>query len=253
MTAMIEVRESVPFPFAGDKYVVSTANPGELEIRNSRYTTHADIGAFMDGAGDWQIMAPYPTDPFSEEIDSSLVAVLVKRDPRYVTALKAQAFIEENDLHDEPGPVNLRALFRSLGGTFMQPGALSVRDEKRYPGRTARIHGDGDISLFRKDGEDTVRRNELLALTIATYALDDTAGDEYGRGRRDLVLGDARWDHPKTHFFAAMLQVTAEDAARAVGIPAAETVGNELKVDPATVQDAHQLWNEITHPEQPRN
>ncbi|HEX9088081.1 MAG TPA: hypothetical protein VF867_11195, partial [Arthrobacter sp.] len=105
---------------------------------------------------------------------------------------------------------------------------------------------------FRKDGEDTVRRNELLALTIAAYALDDD-GHDYGRGRRDLSLGDARWGHPKAHFFAAMLQVTAEDAARAVGIPAAEAIGNELKVDPCTVQDAHQLWNEITYPEQPRS
>jgi len=249
MTFVIEVRDGVPFTLDGDECVISTAHHGDLEIRNGRSMTCAAIGTFMDG--DWQIMAPYPTDPFTEDIDPGLIAVLVKRDPRYIMALKAQAFIEEHDLHDEPGPVNLRALFRSLGGTFMQPGALTVRDENRYPGRTARIHGDGDISLFRKDGEDAVRRNELLALTIAAYALDDT-DHEYGRGRRDLCLGDARWDHPKLHFFAAVLQVTAEDAARAIGIQAAETIGNELKVDPATVQDAHQLWNEITHPEQPR-
>lgn len=252
MTSMIEVRDGAPVMAGSEQLVISTAGNGDLEIRNGRYSTYSAFGGFV--AEDWQIMAPYPTDPFSDDIDPSLIAVLVKRDPRYVTALKARAFIEEYDLHDEPGPVNLRALFRSLGGTFMQPGALSVRDEKRYPGRTARIHGDGDISLFRKDGEDTVRRNELLALTIAAYALDDE-DHEYGRGRRgrrDLSLGDARWDHPKTHLFAAMLQVTAEDAAGAIGIPAAETIGHELKVDPCTVQDAHQLWNEITHPEQPR-
>ena len=64
---------------------------------------------------------------------------------------------------------------------------------------------------------------------------------------------DARRDHTEAHLFAAMILVPQVlGADRSIDIAAAEEIGAELKVDPATVQDAYQLWHEITHPEQPK-
>jgi hypothetical protein len=67
-----------------------------------------------------------------------------------------------------------------------------------------------------------------------------------------VSLGDARSSHLEAHIFAAMMLVPQEDAAGAVDIATAEEIGSELKVDPCAVQDAHQLWHEITNPEFPR-
>lgn len=214
---------------------------------------HLDFGGFI--ADTWEIIAPYATDPFSIDIDPDVVAVLVKRDERYRTALKAREYIKDNDLHEDLGPVSIRAHFRSMGGTVIQPGGLSDGDAKRFPGRTARIHGPGDITLFLQDGESEILRRELMALTIATQALlflDGGYEDGYHRGTLDLVLGNARWDHSDAHFFAAMLLTPEVEAARAVDIPGAEVIGRELKVDPATVQDAHQIWDAIMNPAMPQ-
>ncbi|MBG0741064.1 hypothetical protein IV500_16955 [Paeniglutamicibacter antarcticus] len=198
-----------------------------------------------------------PTNPFNEEIDPAVVAALVRRSKRYQAARVARDFIKAKDLHEEAGSVGLRALLRSMGGTIIQPGGLAERDETRFRGRTARIHGPGDITLFLKGREGEVLRRELMALTIAvkelewhSYNDDDTRC--YIRGPLDVSLGDARHGHTEAHIFAAMMLVPQQDAAGAVDIAAAEKVGAELRVDPATVQDAHQLGHEITHPEQPK-
>jgi hypothetical protein len=209
---------------------------------------------FGEFVGDWEVVRPYPTSPFSDEIDPSVVAVLVKRSKRYRSALVARDFTRANDLHDDPGPVALRALVRHLGGTVIQPGGLSDRDAERFPGRTARLHGPSDITIFLQDGEDEVRRRELMALTIAVRQLEWERYEEgYDRGPLDVSLGDARRTHPEAHLFAAMILVPRDpNAPRSIDIATAEEIGAELKVDPATVQDAYQLWHEITHPEQPK-
>lgn len=249
---IITVRNGISFKLDSHEYTPIPSQRGaDLDLKTPG-ARHADAILFGEFVGDWELVRPYPTDPFHDEIDPALLAVLVKRSERYKTALAARKFIREHDLHEEPGPVGLRALFRSLGGTMIQPGGLSDRDAERYPSRTARIHGPGDITLFLREGEDQARRNELLALTIAAWALDEAYESDYHVGYRDLQLGDARGTHPKAHFFASMMLVPQQSAAAAVDIEAAEEIGAELRVDPATVQDAHQLWNEITNPEQPR-
>lgn len=246
------VRNGVPFKLDGHDYTPVLSQHGadlDLKTAGARHPDSVVFGEFV--GNDWEVVRPYPTDPFNDEIDPALVAVLVKRPERYKTALAARGFIKDKDLHEEHGPVGLRALFRSLGGTVIQPGGLSDRDAERFPGRTARIHGPGDITLFLQEGEGQARRNELLALTIAAYVQDERLEEFYG-GARDLCLGDARSAHLKAHIFAAMMLVPRADAAGAVDIATAVEIGAELRVDPATVQDAHQLWDEITNPEQPR-
>jgi hypothetical protein len=80
--------------------------------------------------------------------------------------------------------------------------------------------------------------------------------DGYAHGPLDLNLGDARRTHPDAHLFAAMLLVPEEDAAAAageiIGLNDLEEIAQGLKVDVCTLQDAHQLWEEITRPEQPK-
>lgn len=257
MTAFIEVRRDTPVQVDGKTFTLEARPTGGLVQRHSQarssWGQHLDFGGFI--ADTWEIMAPYVADPFGSVVDPDVVAVLVKRDERYRTALKARGYIKDNDLHEDVGPVSIRAHFRSMGGTVIQPGGLSDRDVERFPGRTARIHGPGDITLFLQEGESELLRRELMALTIASQALLSLEGayeEGYHRGALDLALGNSRWDHKEAHFFAAMLLVPQVEAARAVDIPAAEEVGRELKVDPATVQDAHQLWDTITNPALPQ-
>lgn len=251
MTEFIEVRDCVPFQLGGNE-VRLTAQGDLFHFIEGGWASYKSPGDFI--AKEWEIVRPYPTNPFSDEVDPAVVAVLVKRSQRYCTALAARAFVKENDFHEDPGPVSLRALFRHLGGTVIQPGGLSDRDAERFPGRTARMHGPSDITIFLQDGEDEVRRRELMALTIAVRQLEWERYEEgYDRGPLDLCLGDARRTHPDAHLFAAMMLVPRDpDAPRSIDIDAAEEIGAELKVDPAIVQDAYQLWHEITHPEQPR-
>lgn len=254
MTEFIEIRDGVPFTLDGKERVHErTHGQADLEIRADG-SRHADMVMFGEFVGDWEVVRPYPTDPFTDEIDPTVVAVLVKRPERYRTALAARDFIRENDLHDDPGPVALRALFRHLGGIVIQPGGLSERDAERFPGRTARIHGPSDITIFQQDGEDEVRRRELMALTIAVRHLGWERYEEgYYCGPLDVPLGDARRTHPEAHLFAAMMLVPRDPSApRSIDIPTAEEIGARLLVDPATVQDAYQLWHEITYPEQPK-
>ncbi|MET4143853.1 hypothetical protein [Arthrobacter sp. UYCo732] len=252
MTEFIEAREGMPFQLDGKESTITRGPRGlYLDVTNG-FSKAIALGEIV--AKEWEVVRPYPTDAFNDEIDPGVSAVLIKRPTRYRTALAARAFIKGRDLHEEAGPVGLRALFRSFGGTVIQPGGLSDRDAERFPGRTARIHGPGDITIFLQDGEDQACRNELMALVIAVQELRwETYEDCYYQGSLDLSLGDARNTHPVAHFFAAMLLVPQDYAARAVDIPSAESVGAELKVEPATVQDAHQLWNAITNPEQPRS
>lgn len=251
MTDFVEARNGVPFQFDGTEGIV-TCRPHDLylEVPGGRSKAF-QFGDFVSDR--WEAVRPYPTEGFDDDIDPDVVAVLVKRSKRYLTALAARDFIKEKDVHEEPGPVGLRGLFRSMGGTVIQPGGLSGRDADRFPGRTARIHGPSDVTLFLQEGEDEVRRRELMALTIAMLELWSEVYDDCSyHGPLDLSLGDARRTHTEAHIFAAMLLVPQADAAGAVDIAAAEEIGAELKVGPCTVQDAHQLWNEITYPEQPK-
>ncbi|MBG0738784.1 hypothetical protein IV500_05040 [Paeniglutamicibacter antarcticus] len=252
MSDFIELRNGVPFKLDSKTMRLDVRRNGEFEFGGPGcWLMNPAFGQFP--YDDWEMVPPYPTNPFNDEIDPTVVAVLVKRSKRYRTALAARAFIKAKDLHEEAGSVGLRALFRSMGGIIIQPGGLTERDAERFPGRTARIHGPGDITLFFQDGDGQARRRELVALTIAVQELRwETYEDCYNHGPLDLSLGDARRDHLEAHLFAAMLLVPQEDAARAVDIAAAEKIGAELRVDPDTVQDAHQLWHEITHPEQPK-
>lgn len=252
MTGFIEVCDGVPFLLDGKQCTLTAVDDRlHVEIQDG-WSSSRSFGGFV--AKEWEIVHPYPTNPFSDEIDPDIIAVLVKRPKRYLTALAARDFIEAKDLHEEPGPVGLRALFRSMGGISIQPGGLSDRDAARFQPRTARLHGPSDITLFLQDGEDEVRRRELMALTMAVSQLEWERYEEgYDRGPLDLNLGDARSTHPEAHLFAAMMLVPHEpDAERSIDIATAEEIGAELKVDPATVQDAYQLWHEITHPEQPK-
>ncbi|QOD06048.1 hypothetical protein [Pseudarthrobacter sp. BIM B-2242] len=251
MSEFIEVRSGIPFELDGDSISGELAANGTLRFSSSGAAWFPMFGGFVHDV--WEVVRPYPTSPFSETVDRNLIAVLVKRSKRYLTAVAASAFIKAYDLHEEEGPVHLQALFRSLGGTVIHPGGISSRDDERFPGRTARIHGPGDISLFLREGEDRVHRRELMALTIAAQQLQsEIYEDGYYRGPRDLCLGDARQTHPEEHFFAAMLLVPEDYAARASTLTTARTVGRDLLVDTATVQDAFQLWALITNPEQPK-
>lgn len=251
MPEFIEVRDGIPFQLDGDSISGQLGANGTLRFSSSGASWFPQFGGFVHDV--WEVVRPYPTSPFSDEVDRNLIAVLVKRTKRYLTAVAARAFIRAYDLHEEEGPVRLQALFRSQGGTIIHPGGLSSRDAERFPGRTARIHGPGDISLFLREGEDKVRRRELMALTIAAQELQSGIyEDGYHRGYRDLCLDDARRTHPDEHFFAAMLLVPEDYALRASDLVAARMVGKELLVDAATVQDAHQLWGEITNPELPK-
>ena len=255
MTAFVEVRGGTPFRLDGQEYLPAR-HPGsgsdlELKTAGNRHPDYICFGEFL--SSDWEVMRPYPTSLFSDEIDTSLAAVLVKRSKRYRSAQRARDFIRAKDLHEDGGPIGLRALFRSMGGIVIQPGGLSDRDAESFPGRSARLHGSGDITLFQQDGEDEVRRRELMALTIAVQELQwEHYEGGYAHGPLDVSLGDARRDHLEAHLFAAMLLVPQADAAGGVDIATAEEIGAELKVDPCTVQDAHQLWDEITHPELPK-
>ncbi|ACL42217.1 hypothetical protein Achl_4266 (plasmid) [Pseudarthrobacter chlorophenolicus A6] len=252
MSEFIEVRDGVRFLLDGiERVSVRSTGAADLNLKSGR-NRHADSILFGEFVGkDWEVVRPYPTNALHEEVDPTVVAVLVKRSKRYRTALKARDFIVEKDLHEEAGYVSLRALFRSMGGTVIQPGGLSDRDAARFPGRTARVHGPGDITLFRQFGEDDARHRELMALTIADLEWESYE-DGHNRGPLDLTLGDARYTHPEAHYFAAMLLVPVADAARAADLASAEEVGSQLLVDPATVQDAHQLWAEIASPVLPR-
>jgi hypothetical protein len=254
MTDFVEARSGVPFKLDGKEFICVKPRGGadlELKTAGSRHLDSIMFGEFV--GKDWEVARPYTTNPFHDEPDPDVVAVLVQRSKRYRTALAARDFIKEEDLHEDPGPVGLRAIFRSMGGTVIQPGGLSDRDAERFPGRTARIHGPRDITLFLQEGEDETRRRELMALVIAVRALGwESYEDGYDRGPLDLSLGAARNTHPDAHVLAAMLLVPQADAAGAVDIATAEEIGAELKVDPCTVQDAHQLWNEITNPELPK-
>lgn len=252
MTNFVEARNGVPFQFDGVVGTI-TRRPHDLylEIPSGRSKAF-QLGDFV--ADRWEAFRPYPTNPLNDEIDPDVVAVLVKRSKRYRTALVARDFIKEKDVHEDPGPVGLRALFRSMGGMVIQPGGLSDRDAERFPGRTSRVHGPSDVTLFLQEGEDEVRRRELMALTIAMLELWSEVYDDCSyHGPLDLSLGDARRTHPEAHLFASMLLVPQEVGAdRSIDIATAEEIGAELKVDPCTVQDAYQLWHEITHPEQPK-
>lgn len=251
MSEFIEVRDGKPFLMDGESTTGQLGANGTLRFTRGHASWFPSFGDFVDEV--WEVLRPYPTNPFSEEIDRDLIAVLVKRSQRYLTAVAARAFIRAYDLHEEEGPVRLQALFRNLGGTVIQPGGLSERDTERFPGRTARIHGQGDMSLFLREEDDKVRRRELMALTIAAQELQSEAyEDGYYRGPRDLCLGDARRTHAEEHFFAAMLLVPADYAARASTLDAAEAIGKEIIVDTATVQDAYQLWAMVTNPELPK-
>lgn len=254
MTDFIEIRDGVGFEIGDDKYVIEVRHNAMHLVTEVPYGTSSSTTGFGFLVGEeWEVVRPYPTDPFKEETDPDVIAVLVKRSKRYRTALAARSFIKAYDLHEESGPVHLQAHFRTMGGTIIQPCGLSARDAERFPGRTARIHGPGDITFFLREGEDQVRRRELMALTIAAQELQsETYEDGYYRGPRDLCLGDARWTHADEYFFAAMLLVPEEPALRASDLVMARMVGQELLVDAATVQDAHQLWDEITNPEQPK-
>lgn len=250
----VAVRDGVPFRLDGKERRPARGHGGgdlELYSAGSRYPDYICFGEFV-GDG-WEVVRPYNADASSDVIDPAVIAVLVKRSKRYRIALEAQSFIKENDHHEEDGPVRVRSIFRTMGGITIQPGGLSERDDERFPGRTARIHGHNDITLFLQEGEDEVRRRELMALTIATQLLQwEIYEDGFARGPVDLSLGDARQTHPEAHLFAAMLLVPQRYAARAVDIASAEAISAELRVDPCTVQDAHQLWDEITNPEHPR-
>lgn len=252
MTDFIAARKGVPFQLDGEAMRFEVGRGGGLEFHGRGQSCwYPRFGEFI--YDNWEMVHPYPTEGFDDEIDPNVVAVLVKRPKRYLTALAAREFIKDKDLHEEAGPVGLRGLFRSMGGTVIQPGGLSDRDAERYPGRTARIHGPGDSTLFLQDGEGEIRRRELMALVIAARVLmDDEYEEGYHIGYRDLSLGDARHDHTEAHLFASMLLVPQADAAGAVSIATAEEIGDELKVDAATVQDAHQLWDDITDPKLPR-
>lgn len=252
MTDFIEARSKTPFQLDGKECTI-TALEDRLYVNFSDgWSSSRSFGDFV--GDDWEIVRPYPTDPFNDVIAPGVAAVLVKRSKRYRTALAARAFIKEMDLHEDPGPVGLRSLFRVMGGLVIQPGGLSDRDAERFPGRTARFHGRGDITLFLQEGEDEVRRRELMALTIAMEELQrEHYEDGYAHGPLDVSFDDARRDHTEAHLFAAMILVPQVlGADRSIDIAAAEEIGAELKVDPATVQDAYQLWHEITHPEQPK-
>lgn len=252
MTEFIAARKGIPFQLDGEKMRFDVTRHGGLEFHGRGQSCwYPKFGEFI--YDEWEMVHPYPTEGFDDEVDPDVVAVLVKRSKRYLTALAAREFIKDKDLHEEGGPVQLRALFRKMGGTVIQPGGLSDRDAERYPGRTARIHGPGDITLFQQDGEDEIRRRELMAVVIAVQELRwETYEDCYYQGPLDLSLGDARRTHTEAHIFAAMLLVPPTDAASAGSIEAAEEIGHELKVDVCTVQDAHQLWDEITNPAFPR-
>lgn len=252
MTDFIAARKGIPFQLDGEKMRFDVHRNGGLEFHGRGQSCwYPRFGEFI--YDEWEMVRPYLTEGFDDEIDPDVVAVLVKRSKRYLTALAAREFIKEHDLHEDAGPVGIRALFRKTGGTIIQPGGLSDRDTERFPGRTARVHGPSDITLFLQDGEDETRRRELMALVIAARALDwENYEEGYYIGPRDLSLGDARRTHTDAHLFAAMLLVPQADAAGAIDIAAADEIGAELKVDVCTVQDAHQLWNEITNPELPR-
>lgn len=254
MSAFVEVRDSTPFKLDDEELVMQVRPSGlylESQAPYGRSSTGVLFGAFV--SDDWEVVRPYVTDPFKDVVDPDVIAVLVKRSKRYMTAVAARAFIKDHDLHEEEGPVKIQALFRSMGGTVIQPGGLSERDTERFPRRTARIHGQGDMSLFLQEDDDKVRRRELMALTIAAQELQsETYEDGYYRGPLDLELGNARHTHPDGHLFAAMLLVPHDPTApRSIDIATAAEIGAELRVDPAIVQDAYQLWHEITHPEQP--
>jgi hypothetical protein len=253
MTDFIAARKGVPFLLGGEKMRFEITRYGGFEFHGRGQSCwYPKFGEFI--YDEWEVVRPYPTEGFDDEIDPAVVAVLVKRSKRYLTALAAREFIKDKDLHEEAGPVGLRALFRSMGGIVIQPGGLSDRDAERFPGRTARIHGRGDITLFLHDGDDETRRRELMALTIAVQELQwEEYEDGYAHGPQDVSLSDARRTHPDAHLFAAMLLVPQEAGAdRSIDIAAAEKIGAGLKVDPATVQDAYQLWHEITYPGFPR-
>jgi hypothetical protein len=253
MTNFIEIRDGVGFGIGDDKYVIEVRRNAMHLVTEVPYGTSSSTTGFGFFVGEeWEVVRPYPTDPFKEETDPGVIAVLVKRSKRYRTALAASAFIKAYDLHEEPGPVHLQAHFRNMGGTIIQPGGLSARDAQRFPGRTARIHGPGDITFFLQEGEDKARRRELMALIIAAQELQSGIYEEgYYQGYRDLCLGNARWTHPDEHFFAAMLLVPEDYALRASNLVTARMVAKELLVDAATVQDAHQLWDLIINPEMP--
>jgi hypothetical protein len=252
VTEFIEARNGVPFKLHGKNFTLSR-HPYCLHLDAlNGWSMAVHLGGFV--AKEWEVARPYPTNPLNDEIDPDVVAVLVKRSKRYRIAAAARDFIKGKDLHEDPGPVALGALFRSMGGLVIQPGGLSDRDVERLRGLTARIHGRDDITLFLAGGEDEVRRRELMALTIAVF--QELRGKPYEDGFAhaplDLRLGDARSTHPDAHLFASMLLVPQDPGAdRSIDIATAEEIGAELKVDPATVQDAYQLWHEITHPEQP--
>jgi hypothetical protein len=253
VTAFIEVRGGIPFKLDDEEATMEARAGGlylQTQVPYGRSSTGISFGDFV--SGEWEVVQPYPTTPFSDEAAQGVIAVLVKRSKRYRTAVAARAFIKAYDLHEEEGPVRVQNLFRSKGGTVIQPGGLSVRDAERFPGRTSRIHGPGDMSLFLQESDDKVRRRELMALTVAAQELEWEADEDgYYRGPRDLCLGDARRTHPDEHFFAAMLLVPEDYAARAPDLVTARMVGKDLLVDAATVQDAHQLWDLIANPEQP--
>lgn len=251
MTDFVEVRDGVPFELAEKEFRL-TAQGDLFHVIEGGWASGKYPGDFI--AKEWEIVPPYPTCPFNDDISPEVVAVLVKRPKRYLTALAARDFLVKHDLHEEDGPVGLRALFRSMGGIAIQPGGLSPRDAGRFPRRTARLHSRNDITLFLAEGEDEVRRRELMALTIAFRRLEWERYEEgYDHGPVDADLTDARRTHPDAHLFAALMLVPRDPAApRSIDITTAEEIGARLLVDPATVQDAYQLWHEITHPEQPK-
>ena len=244
---MIEIKPGVPFELAGKSHWAKLAPGGCVAVSLPDDPDRSILYRYGEYvAPGMQLIAPVPTDPFSDEIDPELIAVIVERSPLYIAAEAARDFVKKHDLHLDGGPTPLNAFFRRFGGLVIRPEGLADHDAVRFPDRIARIHGIGDITWFQEDGDTQVDERETLARLIAFYEhkYHRNWNGEYDPGRVD-VKGCDLADHELTAY-AAILLVPKDDAARAVDIPAAERIGESLLTDPALVQAAHQLWAELS-------
>lgn len=233
MANLIEVRDGVTFELDGAPFRLDTNRYGELELLSNGIVTETIYpGSYV--YGDWEVFEPAVT------ASPDVVAVLLKRSQRYMAGTAARWFINQWDAHEGAKPVNLRALLKRRGGRTNKHGAL-------HPGPdvSARLMSPpAGFQVFFRDEDDENRRQELMALAIAARHMDRDTGP-YAT-TVDYNFTETRTTRPDLYWFATLLLVPAELAAHAGNIESAFWIGEELNVNPARVEDAHHLWNEIT-------
>lgn len=236
MTERVEVHDGATVELDGAQFRVDTNRYEELELRRNGFLVETVVpGDYV--YGDWEVLEPRDT------ASPDVVTTLVKRSRRYLAGTAARGFISRWNVHDGTKPVNLRALIKRRGGRINKHGDLC-------PGVSARLMSPpAGFQVFWRDEDDEHRRQELIALTIAAREMDRQI-DGYAR-TVDYDFSDTLNTRPDLHLFATLLLVPAELAAHAHSMEFAYWIGEELKVDPLRVHDAHHLWDEITNPEVP--